>query len=147
MRWHDTVLLAALTGAIPAAQAAMPIVGPIMVSDPSTAPQHSDGDAVLSMTITNNGDVADHMIRAACPVADSVTFEAPQAGGSGHEAQVEGFEIPARKAVVLKHGEWQIVLHHLKHDIAASDVLPCSVTFEKSGEQIVQVGVSAEGAS
>ncbi len=147
MRCPDIVLVALLAAAAPGARAAVPIVGPLMVSDPATTPQPSDGDAVLSMTVTNNGDVTDHLIRAACPVAGSVTFAAPDNGGSDQTHPVDGFEIPARKAVAFGPGQWQIVLHHISRAIAASDVLPCTVTFEKSGEQIVQVGVAAAGPS
>ncbi len=142
MSWRDTALtvLAAAGLGMPA-RAASPVVGPIMVSDPLTTPQPKGGDAVLSMTVTNNGDVADHLIRAACPDATSVTFEAPAQEGATELHQVEGFEVPARNAIFLKSGGWQIVLHGLRRDIAVSDVLPCTVTFEKSGEQIVEAGV------
>ena len=116
-----------------------------MVSDPLTTPQPKGAATVLSMTVTNNGDVTDHLIRAACPDAGSVTFEAPVQEGSTELHQVEGFEVPARKAIVLKSGGWQIVLHDLRRAIAVSDVLPCTVTFQLSGEQIVQAGVQ-EGA-
>ncbi len=146
MRLRDTALTAlALAGLVLPARAAGPIVGPIMVSDPFAAPQPKGGTTVLSMTVTNNGDVTDHLIRAACPDAASVTFEAPAQEGSAELHQVEGFEVPARKAIVLKGGGWQIVLHDLGRAVAASDVLPCTVTFQLSGEQIVQVGVQ-EGA-
>ncbi len=142
MSWRDIALivLAAAGLALPA-QAVEPVVGPMMVSDARTTPQPKGGDAVLSMTITNNGDVTDHLIRAACPDAASVTFEAPVREGATELHQVEGFEIPVRKTVILKTGGWQIMLHGLRHDIAASDILPCTVTFEKAGEQIVQAGV------
>lgn len=142
MSWRDTALtaLAAAGLALPA-HAAGPIVGPIMVSDPLTTPQPKGATTVLSMTVTNNGDVTDHLIRAACFDAASVTFEAPVQEGSTDMHQVEGFEVPARKAIFLKSGGWQIVLHDLRRDIVASDMLPCTVTFQLSGEQIVQAGV------
>ena len=147
MSWRDTALTVLATAALAVpARAAGPIVGPILVSDTRTTPQPKGGDAVLSMTVTNNGDVTDHLIRAACPDAASVTFEAPARDGATELHQVEGFEIPAHNAVILKTGGWQIVLHGLQHDIAVSDVLPCTVTFEKSGEQIVQTQVR-DGAS
>jgi copper(I)-binding protein len=146
MSWRDTALTAlAIAGLALPARAAGPIVGPIMVSDPIAAPQPRGGATVLSMTVTNNGDVTDHLIRAACPDAGSVTFEAPVQEGSTELHQVEGFEVPARKAIFLKPGGWQITLHDLRRAIAASDVLPCTVTFQLSGEQIVQAGVR-EGA-
>ncbi len=147
MRWRDTALTVLATAALVVpARAASPIVGPILLSDTLVTPQPKGGDTVLSMTVTNNGDVTDHLIRAACPDAASITFEAPAREGASELHQVEGFEIPARNAVILKTGGWQIVLHGLRHDIAASDVLPCTVTFEKAGEQIVQVQVR-DGAS
>ena len=147
MSWRDTALTVLATAALAVpAQAAGPIVGPILVSDTRTTSQPKGSDAVLSMTVTNNGDVTDHLIRAACPDAASVTFEAPVREGATELHQVEGFEIPAHNAVILKTGGWQIVLHGFQHDIAASDVLPCTVTFEKSGEQIVQAQVR-DGAS
>ncbi len=146
MSWRDTALTALAIAALAVpAHAAGPVVGPIMVSDPLTTPQPKGAAAVLSMTVTNNGDVTDHLIRAACPDAGSVTFEAPVQEGSTELHQVEGFEVPARKAIVLKSGGWQIVLHDLRRAIAVSDVLPCTVTFQLSGEQIVQAGVQ-EGA-
>ena len=142
MSWRDTALtvLAAAGLAMPA-HAAGPIVGPIMVSDPLTTPQPKGATTVLSMTVTNNGDVTDYLIRAACPDAASVTFEAPVQEGSTDLHQVDGFEVPARKAIFLKAGGWQIVLHDLRRAIVASDTLPCTVTFKLSGEQIVQAGV------
>ena len=147
MRWRDTALtVLAVAGLALPARAASPVVGPIVVSDPLTAPEPKGGDAVLSMTVANNGDVTDHLIRAACPDAASITFEAPVQEGATGLHQVEGFEIPARKAVTLKAGGWQIVLHGLRRDIVAGDTLPCTVTFEKSGEQIVQVDIR-DGAS
>lgn len=146
MNWRDTVLTAlAIAGLAVPARAASPIVGPIMVSDPLARPQPQGGATVLSMTVTNNGDVTDHLIRAACPDAGSVTFEAPVQEGSTELHQVEGFEVPARKAIFLKPGGWQITLHDLRRAIAASEVLPCTITFQLSGEQIVQAGVR-EGA-
>ena len=153
MSWRDTApavlagltVLATASLALPA-RAGEPVVGPIMVSDARTTPEPKGGDAVLSMTVTNNGDVTDHLIRAACPDAASVTFEAPVQEGATQLHQVEGFEVPARKAIFLKSDGWQIMLHGLRRDIAVSDVLPCTVTFEKSGEQIVQAEVR-NGAS
>ena len=142
MNWRDAALTAlALAGLALPARAAGPVVGPIMVSDPLATPQPKGGATVLSMTVTNNGDVTDHLIRAACPDAGSVTFEAPAQEGSTELHQVEGFEVPARKAIFLKSGGWQIVLHDLRRTIAVSDMLPCTVTFALSGEQIVQAGV------
>ena len=142
MSWRDAALIAlAAAGFAVPAHAAGPIVGPIMVSDPFTTPQPKGATTILSMTVTNNGDVTDHLIRAACPDAASITFEAPVQEGSTDLHQVEGFEVPARKAISLKSGGWQIVLHDLRRDIMASDTLPCTVTFELSGEQIVQAGV------
>lgn len=146
MSWRDTALAAlAIAGLSLPVRAAGPIVGPIMVSDPLATPQPKGGATVLSMTVTNNGDVTDHLIRAACPDAGSVTFEAPVQEGLAELHQVEGFEVPAHKAIFLKPGGWQITLHDLRRPIATSDVLPCTVTFQLSGEQIVQAGVR-EGA-
>lgn len=142
MNWRESALTAlAIAGLAVPAFAANPIVGPIMVSDPLARPQRQGGTTVLSMTVTNNGDVTDHLIRAACPDAGSITFEAPVQEGSTELHQVEGFEVPARRAIFLKPGGWQITLHDLRHAIAASEVLPCTITFQLSGEQIVQVGV------
>ena len=151
MSWRDTpvaelalvVLVLAVIGG--RAWAAGPVVGPIMISDPFATPQQKGAATVLSMTVTNNGDVSDHLIRAACPDAGSVTFEAPAQDGSAGLHPVEGFEVPARKAIVLKSDGWQIVLHDLGRGLAVGDVVPCTVTFALSGEQIVQAGVQ-EGA-
>lgn len=152
MRWRNaalaTLALATLApgGLALPARAAEPVVGPMMVSDPFVTQQAKGASTVLSMTITNNGDVTDHLIRAACPGAGSVTFEAPAQDGGAALHQVDGFEVAARKTVVLKTGGWQIVVHDLGHAVEVGDVFACTVTFALSGEQIVQAEVQ-EGAS
>lgn len=131
------------------AAAIMTVPGPILISRAwAPAPAKEGGDTPLYMTIANNGDVPDNLIRAKCPFAQFTEKVTVDSGGEGSPStrEVKAIPIPARKAVVLKPGAWHIVLLQTTQPLHAGQILGCTITFQKAGQRLVEVAIAPPGA-
>jgi copper(I)-binding protein len=140
-----TLLLLAANLAV----AADPVPGPITVLHPWTpAPPKQGADTPLYMTITNNGEIPDSLIRARCPFADFTEKVTVDSGGEGSPStrEVKSIPIPAGQTVTLKPDGYHIVLLHTTQPLQPGQILGCTITFQKSGERLIEVTVAPPGA-
>ena len=139
-----TVLVLAADPAV----AADPVPGPIMVSRPWTpAPAKPGADTPLYMTITNNGEIPDRLIRARCPFADFTEKVTVDSGGEGSPStrEVKSIPIPAGQTVTLKPDGYHIVLLHTIQPLQPGEIGGCTITFQKYGERLIEVTVAPPG--
>lgn len=140
-----TLLLLAADPAV----AADPAPGPILISRPWTpAPGKPGADTPLYMTITNNGEVPDSLMCAKCPFADFTEKVTVDSGGEGSPStrEVKSIPIPAGQTVPLKPDGYHVVLLHTTQPLEPGQILGCTITFQKSGEQLIEVTVAPPGA-
>lgn len=129
--------------------AAEPVPGPILISRAWTpAPEKPGGDTALYMSITNDGEVADNLIRARCAFADFTDRVTVDSGGEGSPSTraVKVIPIPAHQTVALKPDGYHIQLLHTTQPLQAGQIVGCTVTFQKSGERLIEVTVAPPGA-
>lgn len=125
---------------------AEPVPGPILVSQAWTpAPAKPGDDTALYMTIANDGEVPDNLIRARCAFADRVTVDSGGESSATMRA-VEAIPVPAHQTVTLKPDGYHIVLLHTTQPLQAGQIVGCTVTFQKSGERLVEATVAPPGA-
>lgn len=133
-----------------AAFATEPVPGPIVISRAwAPAPAKQGDDTSLYMTIANNGRVPDNLIRARCPFADFTEKVTVDTGGEGSPStrEVKSIPIPAGQTLTLQPVGYHIVLLHTTEPLQPGKVLGCTVTFQKSGERLVEVTVAPSGAT
>lgn len=143
--------LAATLLLIPAEQdvAAAPVPGPIDISRAWTPPPAKPGgDTALYMTIANNGEVADNLIRTRCGFAEFTDRVTVDSGGEGSPSTraVKAIPISAHQTVTLKPDGYHIQLLHTTQLLQPGEVVGCTVTFQKSGERLVEATVAPPGA-
>lgn len=102
------------------------------------------GNGAIYFRLVNSGNEADQLLGGESPVAaafelhettmsaDGVMSMAPLAGG---------VELPARDEVELKPGGVHIMLVELNRPLAAGDVVPITLQFEKSSAMTLEVEV------
>ena len=142
-------LAAVFALALGPAAAITAVPGPILLSRAwAPAPAKQGDDTPLYMTIANNGDVPDSLIRARCPFATFTEEVAVDSGGEGSPStrEVKAIPIPARKKTVLQPGGWHIVLLQTTQPLHAGQILGCTLTFRKAGERLVEVTIAPPGA-
>lgn len=129
--------------------AAAPVPGPIMVSHAwAPAPAKPGDDTPLYMTIINNGEIPDSLVRTRCPFADFAEKVTVDSGGEGSPStrEVKAIPVPAGQTVALRPDGYHIVLLHTTQALHPGQVVGCTVTFQKSGERLIEVTVAPPGA-
>lgn len=129
--------------------AADPVPGPIMISRPwAPAPAKLGADTPLYMTITNNGGVPDGLVRTRCAFANFTENVTVDSGGEGSPStrEVKSIPIPAGQTVALKPDGFHIVLLHTTQPLQPGQIVGCTITFQKSGERLIEVTVAPPGA-
>ncbi|MBV9758052.1 MAG: copper chaperone PCu(A)C [Alphaproteobacteria bacterium] len=127
---------------------AQPVPGPIQISRAWTpAPEKPGGDTALYMTLANDGEVADSLVRARCAFADFTDRVTVDAGGEGSPSTrtVKAIPLPAHQTVTLKPDGYHIQLLHTTQPLQPGQIVGCTVTFQKSGERLVEVTVAPPG--
>lgn len=129
--------------------AAEPVPVPILVSRAWTpAPAKQGDDTALYMTIANNGDFPETLTRAKCPFADFTEKVTVDTGGEGSPSsrEVKAIPIPPHQTITLQPVGYHIVLLHTTEPLSPGQILGCTVTFQKSGQQLVEVTIAPTGA-
>ena len=153
MRWPDLarragpaaitgLLLAGAAGGAAQAQQAL-VPGPMMVSGGAVAPAGKGAQATVTMTVTNKGTLEDHLVRAACPDATSLSLQPPP--GTPQDQAAQGVSIPPGQTVALTAAGWHLALDSLREPLTPGEVTACTVRFDRSGEQLVEVTVRPAG--
>ena len=89
-------------------------------------------DVALSMTIKNEADVADALLRVRCPVANfSEKHTVDRGEGSLHA--IPSIPIAAGSTTVLKPDAYHVMLLQTRHTLCAGEAFNCSIVFQKAG--------------
>jgi copper(I)-binding protein len=96
------------------------------------------GNVALSMTIKNEADVADALLRARCPVANFSEKHTVDRG-EGSPA-MRSIPIAASSTTVLKPDAYH-VMFQTRHTLAAGEAFNCSIVFQKAGTIETEVKV------
>jgi copper(I)-binding protein len=111
-------------------------LGPITVTHPWVPPAVTEA-AALFMRLANDGPMADRLIAASTPVADTVIFRA-------HDGTpLEYYDLFPKRPVDLAPGRRYIALRDLKGPLALDDTFPVALHFEHAGSITVTAVVEA----
>ncbi len=154
MNWSEAgslaVLACGLLGAALPARAAVQVPGPMQVGPSWAQADPAHAAAVLSTVIVNHGTLADRLIRVACPGSGHVALRnaslhddvATPTPSQQHEADIRtrtqnGLDMPPALHGQLHPVTALIDLTQATQPLADGALVPCTVTFAHSGEQIV----------
>ncbi|RPJ23502.1 MAG: copper chaperone PCu(A)C [Chloroflexi bacterium] len=119
---------------------------PKEASAPATGmqPKEDAGPATGAfMTIKNNSDAADKLIKAESDAAKMVQIHLSEVDANGvatmHE--VDGVDIPAGGSAELKPGSYHVMLIGLKQDIKEGDTISITLVFQNAGKVTLEAPV------
>ena len=100
--------------------------------------------AVGYLVIRNSGEVADKLIAAASPNAESIELHTHrEVDGMKRMEKVDGVDIPAKGAVIFEPGGLHLMIFGYA---PAGETLSVTLTFEKGGEVTVPFTIVARSA-
>jgi copper(I)-binding protein len=101
--------------------------------------------AVVYLTLHNSGGVADRLVGASTPVAESATLHrSAMAKGMMTMGPVpDGLVIPAHGAATLAPNGYHLMLEGLKQGLAVGARFPVTLRFQHAGAMRVEVEVRA----
>ncbi len=106
------------------------------------AAEQVGGNVVLSMTIKNEADVADTLLRLRCPVANfSVKHTVDRGEGSPAMREIPSIPIAASGTTVLKSDAYHVMLLQTRQALAAGEAFNCSIVFQRAGTIETEVKV------
>ena len=112
----------------------------------ASAGAHKTGAAYL--TILNHGDSVDRLVAASTPAAERAELHAHlHEGGVMRMRQVDAIEVHPGEPMVLAPGGLHVMLMGLARPLKEGERFPLTLSFEKAGEQTVQVAVQKAGAA
>lgn len=101
------------------------------------------GEAVLSMTVTNDGADADALIRAACPFANFSEKRTIDHGeGAPAKRAIPNIPLPPHTAVTMKETGYHVALLQVRERLVEGATFTCSLRFRNAGSMDVEVRVS-----
>jgi periplasmic copper chaperone A len=100
------------------------------------------GNVALSMTIKNEADVADTLLRVRCPVANfSEKHTVDRGEGSPAMRAIPSIPIAASSTIVLKPDAYHVMLLQTRQTLAIGEAFSCSIVFQKAGTIETEVKV------
>ena len=104
---------------------------------------HAGGDLPLSMTIKNEADTADTLVRVRCPVANfSEKHIVDRGEGAPAMRAIPAIPIAANSTIVLKPDGYHVMLLQTRQTLAEGETFTCAVVFQKAGTIETEVRVS-----
>jgi copper(I)-binding protein len=101
------------------------------------------GEAVLSMTVTNDGADADALVRAACPFANFSEKRTIDHGeGAPAKRAIPNIPLPPRAAVTMAETGYHVALLQVREKLVEGATFKCSLRFRNAGSMDVDVRVS-----
>jgi periplasmic copper chaperone A len=101
------------------------------------------GDVPLLMTIKNEADVADTLVRVGCPVANFTEKHIVDRGeGAPAMRAIPAIPIAANSTIVLKPDGYHVMLLQTRQALAEGETFTCAVVFQKAGTIETEVRVS-----
>jgi copper(I)-binding protein len=105
--------------------------------------QQVGGDLPLSMTIKNEADTADTLMRVRCPVANfSEKHIVDRGEGAPAMRAIPAIPIAANSTIVLKPDGYHVMLLQTRQALAEGETFTCAVVFQKAGTIETEVHVS-----
>jgi copper(I)-binding protein len=106
------------------------------------AAEQVGGNIALSMTIRNEADAADALLRVRCPVANfSEKHTVDRGEGSPAMRAIPSIPIAASSTTVLKPEAYHVMLLQTRQTLAAGEIFSCSIVFQKAGTIETEVKV------
>jgi copper(I)-binding protein len=92
------------------------------------------GNVALSMTIKNEADAADALMRVRCPVANfSEKHTVDRGEGAPAMRAIPSIPIAASTITVLKPDAYHVMLLQTRQALVAGEAFNCSIVFQKAG--------------
>lgn len=92
------------------------------------------GDLPLTMTIRNEADGADALLRVRCPVANfSERHTVDRGEGAPAMRAIPNIPIPAKAMLELKRDGYHVMLLQLRQALAPGEIFKCAIVFQKAG--------------
>ena len=105
--------------------------------------EHAGGDLPLLMTIKNEADIADTLVRVRCPVANFAEKHIVDRGeGAPAMRAVSAIPIAANSTIVLKPDGYHVMLLQTRQALTEGETFTCAVVFQKAGTIETEVHVS-----
>jgi hypothetical protein len=140
------LFVAAVGLALPAAAHDFTL-GDLTVSHPwARASAGRAKNGVAFMTLANNGQATDRLVKLSTPVAMKTSLHlSVMEGGLMHMRPVEAVEVTPGESTVLKPGGLHVMLMGLKAPLKKGKIFTLTLTFEKAGSVDVAVEVQGPG--
>jgi copper(I)-binding protein len=98
-------------------------------------------------TIDNGGNESDRLVRVETPVAGAAEIHSMTMDGNVMRMrQIAALDIPAHSKATFSPGGYHVMLVNLKWPLAAGEMIPLRLTFEKSGTIEIAVLIEAPGS-
>ena len=115
----------------------------VKISQAWVPPAQQGGDLPLSMTIKNEADTADTLMRVRCPVANfSEKHIVDRGEGAPAMRAIPAIPIAANSTIVLKPDGYHVMLLQTRQALAEGETFTCAVVFQKAGTIETEVHVS-----
>ena len=99
-------------------------------------------DIPLNLTIRNEVDLPDALLRARCPVTNfSEKHIVDHGEGAPAMRSIPSIPIPANATMVLNAGEYHVMLLQTRRPLAVADRFICVLVFQKAGTVETEVAV------
>lgn len=100
------------------------------------------GDLPLTMTIKNEADSADALLRVRCPVANfSERHIVDRGEGAPAMRSIPNIPVPAKATLELKRDGYHVMLLQLRQALAPGETFKCAIVFQKAGTIETEVQV------
>ena len=99
------------------------------------------------MTFANSGGPADRLVAAACAMAEKIEIHGIKVVGSDIAMRrlEKGVGLPADTTITLKPRGYHLMMWGPKAPLAKGQLVPVTLTFEKTGTRQVELVVEGEG--
>jgi copper(I)-binding protein len=100
------------------------------------------GNGAIFFRLVNAGNESDQLVGGQSPVAGTVeVHKTTMEEGVMKMEHIAALEVPAKSEVLLKPGDYHVMLIDVSTTLAPGDTLPITLNFEKSGEMALDVEV------
>lgn len=121
---------------------------PLMVMEPWARPAPQAGNSAVYLTLMNQGDAADALLRVESDVAAAVELhETKMEGDVMKMSPLASIGIPAGGSASLQPGGMHVMLVNVKRELAPGDTITLTLNFENAGPMTVEAQVRAADAT
>ena len=100
-------------------------------------------DVPLLMTVENDANEPDVLLRVNCPFANFAEKHIVDRGeGTPAMRAIRSIPVPANKAIVLKPDSYHVMLLQTRQALNDGETLVCTIVFEKAGTLETEVHVT-----